>query len=197
MSGNDNINMEYEARLILDENEYSRLKEFYTSKYPNYRFIVNENFYFDTKDLYINNHNSMLRVRSIDESKFELTLKIDKPEGCIEINHLLTDKEKNELFIKGIIPKSNIKDKLEKMNIRPGDISLITNLKTERIEIDFEDYLFVLDKNYFRNRVDFNLEVESASNSLAKSKLLAIIAPFNIEYKNGYITKSRRAIYDL
>ena len=76
-------------------------------------------------------------------------------------------------------------------------LKLIVSLKTERIEIPYQNYLFVLDKNYYRNKVDFNIEVESDSKKAAKCHLIEIISEFGIEYNEDYISKSRRAILGL
>ena len=86
---------------------------------------------------------------------------------------------------------------LKSKNIDLDRIKLIASLKTERKEIQFPEYLFVIDKNYYNDKVDFNLEVESTSKKLAKEYLNQIISKFNIENKKDYISKSRRAIYNL
>ena len=64
-------------------------------------------------------------------------------------------------------------------------------------EIIEKDYVLVIDKNYFRDRVDFNVEVESTSKEKAISCLNTYFSPFGVEYKKGYISKSRRAIFSL
>lgn len=78
-----------------------------------------------------------------------------------------------------------------------NSIKLITDLRTERLEVKLNEGLLVIDKNYFRNRVDYNIEVESDSEIYAKTLLLSIISPFGVEYKKDYINKARRAIYNL
>ena len=65
------------------------------------------------------------------------------------------------------------------------------------MEIKYKKYTLVIDKNYFRNRVDYNVEVESFSRKAAKIYLLKHVLPFGITYKKGYVSKSRRAIYNL
>ena len=197
MSKIDKTNMEYEARVMLSEKQYLAIKEKYTSEHPDYRKIVNENSYFDTSDLYLTNHHMVLRTRLINNESIELTLKIQKENGCLEINHILTLEENKALLEKGEISSKRIVDELIKNNVDLKKISLITTLKTNRIEIEFDDYLFVLDQNFFRDRCDYNLEVESSSEKLAISRLKEIIAPFGVTYKKDYISKSKRAIYNL
>ena len=193
----DNVNLEYEARAMLSEQEYSTIKNEYLCKYENVTFLVNENAYFDTPDLFLTDHHMVLRVRTIDESKKELTLKIQRQDVCIEINHNLTLEEEKELFENGRIPNQPIRGMLLDSGVRLRDIKYITTLKTERIEIEIDKYLFVLDKNYYRNKVDYNIEVESTSEIEAKRILKEILDSFGIEYRTNYINKAKRAIKDL
>ena len=197
MEVNDNINMEYEARVMINEEQYINIRKHYlNSKYPKEE-IINENFYFDTEDLKLTSSHKVLRMRKINNSKYELTLKIKGENGDIEINHKLTDKEKDDLLENSIISYPPILDKLKESNIDPSSIRYITNLKTERLEVRLEYCLLIIDKNYYRNKIDFNLEVESSAKSLAKSQLEEIIKPFGLSIKKDYINKAKRAIYNL
>ena len=197
MEVNDNINMEYEARVMINEEQYINIRKHYlNSKYPKEE-IINENFYFDTEDLKLTSSHKVLRMRKINNSKYELTLKIKGEKGDIEINHKLTDNEKDDLLENSIISYPPILDKLKESNIDPSSIRYITNLKTERLEVRLEYCLLVIDKNYYRNKIDFNLEVESSAKSLAKSQLEEIIKPFGLKIKKDYINKAKRAIYNL
>ena len=182
---------------MLSEKEYFLIKERYLKEYPNHKELTNENTYFDTQDLYLTNHHTVLRLRKINNSNSELTLKIQKENGCLEINHPLTLNEENDLLEKMVIEDDEILKALKENRVELTKLNLITTLKTERIEIEFTDYLFVLDKNYYRGKIDYNLEVESTSEILAKQRLLEIIKPFGIKYKKDYISKSKRAIYNL
>ena len=136
-------------------------------------------------------------MRKINNSQYELTLKIKGENGDIEINHKLTNKEKDDLLENSIISYLPILNKLEESGIDPSVIKYITNLKTERLEVRLESCLLVIDKNYYRNKIDFNLEVESSSKMLAKSQLEEIIKPFGLSIKKDYINKAKRAIYNL
>ena len=197
MNVNDNINMEYEARVMINEEQYLNIRNHYLSSIYPKEELVNENYYFDTEDLKLSNSHKVLRVRKINDQKYELTLKIQEENGCLEINYPLTSKEKNELFNSSVIPSKEIKDKLSSIGIEPSKIKYITDLKTERLEVKLDECLLVIDKNYFRGRVDYNIEVESDSENHAKSQLLSIIEPFGVTYKKDYINKARRAIYNL
>ena len=197
MNGTDFVNMEYEARVFITPEQYYKIKEKYLKEHPDARKILNENYYFDTEDLYLTEHQMVLRIRKINHQKSELTLKIQKEEGCLEINHPLTLIEESELLNSNVIPDLRIIEELAAYNINPKDIKLITSLVTDRIEIQFDKYLLVIDKNEYRGKTDFNLEVESDSDFAANFYLNLIISEFGIENKKDYITKSKRAIYNL
>lgn len=197
MDVSDNINLEYEARVMINEEQYLNIRNHYLAlDYPKEE-IINENYYFDTEDLKLTNSHKVLRMRKINNDKYELTLKIQGENGDIEINHLLTNNEKDELIEKSLVSYKPILDKLVESGIDQCSIKYITNLKTERLEVKLEKCLLVIDKNYYRNKIDYNLEVESDAEDRAKSELLAIIEPFGITYKKDYINKAKRAIYNL
>ena len=195
MNGNDNINLEYEERVMITQIQYSQILNEY-SKYE-CKEVVNVNYYFDYENLQLTNSGMVLRARNINDQIFELTLKIKQENGDMEVNHPLTSTEFIDIIENEEIPDSEVLVLLKSKNIDLDRIKLITSLKTERIEIQFPEYLFVIDKNYYNDKVDFNLEVESTSKKLAKEYLNQIISKFNIENKKDYISKSRRAIYNL
>ena len=197
MNVNDNINMEYEARVMVDEILFNKIKNFYTSNYPNYRSISNHNFYYDTKELFLTKNHVVLRIRDISNKNYELTLKVKGHNGDLEINHPLSIDEVNKLKNNFKIENQAILKELEKYDFDLSQLELIVDLKTNRIEIEFPEYLLVIDENYYRNKVDYNLEIESSSKDKAEKYLLDICHKFNIEYKKDYISKSKRAIYNL
>lgn len=197
MNVNDNINMEYEARVMINEEQYFNIKNHYLETHYPKEELINENYYFDTEDLKLSNSHKVLRMRKINDQKYELTLKIQEEKGCLEINHPLTSMEKDELLEHGAISSKEIKDKLLSIGIDPSSVRYITNLKTERLEIKINKGLLVIDKNYFRGKIDYNIEVESDSENHAESLLLSIIEPFGVTYEKDYINKARRAIYNL
>ena len=197
MSDNSNINMEYEARVMINEKEYEQIKKDYL-KYPNQkRTITNKNLYFEVPGYYLTHNHIVLRIRHINNEKEELTLKVKGEDGDIEINYPLTKKETMELIDKNIIPSTKIIEELKARGVDINQLSIISTLFTERIEIDFPDYLFVIDKNFYNNKIDFNLEVESSNKEKANHFLKKILSHYHIEFKPDYISKSRRAILDL
>ena len=194
MNVNGNINIEYEARVMITENQYSLIMKSYDGKG---RKLVNTNYYFDDEKKTLTNNGVVLRVRNIDDKYFELTLKIKGVNGDKEINYSLTSKEAGLLIGKCDFNREEIAKEIKAYGLDTNDLKLITSLKTERLEIDDKKHLIVIDKNYYNNKVDFNIEVESTSKTLANQCLDQICSKFNIENKKDYISKSRRAIYNL
>ena len=76
----------------------------------------------------------------------------------------------------------------------PKDIRYITSLETERIEIKFDNYLFVLDKNKYSDITDYNLEIEANDINVANEVIKKYCTEFNVQYSKEYKSKSRRAI---
>lgn len=197
MNSKDNINKEYEARVMINKNQYSSIIKSYKSKGFKLVRLTNVNYYFDTPKRYLTERGMVLRVRKINHFKYELTLKIKSENYDLEVNTPLTYKQSVIMLKHATFTSTQIKDKLKEAGVDINDLKLITKLKTKRIEIKDKNDLFVIDKNYFNKKVDYNLEVESASKLIANSYLNKIIEEFNIENKKDYISKSRRAIYNL
>ena len=197
MNVNDNINMEYEARVMVNEEQYYNILEHYLHSGVSYERSINQNFYYDTKDLKLTNSHKVLRARKINDRDIEITLKIQGESGAIEINHKLTDNDSEETILNIIRNHKPIADKLLEVGIDPSDLKYITTLRTNRVEFELENCLLVVDENFYRGKIDWNIEVESDTENHAKEQLIAIIKPFDIEYKKDYINKARRAIYNL
>ena len=197
MNDKDNVNMEYEARVMITENQYSLVKEFYQKTNLERHQLVNINYYYDDDKLTITNNSHVLRLRAIDDSKYELTLKIKGENGDIEINKPLTSFEIRDIQNQVNVSDEDIIKQLKSINVDLANLKLIAKLKTERIEVVLINSLLVIDKNYYSDKIDFNLEVESISKSDAVALLKEICEQFDIEYKKDYISKSRRAIYNL
>ena len=197
MNVNDNINMEFEARVMITEDQYSLVKDFYTKPGKKFHELVNINYYYDDEKLSISNKHEVLRLRTINDVKHELTLKIKGENGDVEITKPLTSFETGTVMNQINISDIEIMNRLREIEVDPANLKLVAKLKTERIEVEEENYLLVIDKNYYNDKIDFNLEVESTSKSDAIEYLKQIIEQFGIEYKKDYISKSRRAIYNL
>lgn len=191
------VNKEFEARAMVSEEQYAALMKHYGKCKTQKSYLVNTNNYFDYEDLFLTNNHMVLRTRNISDESYELTLKI-KDEKCdIEHNYVLTLDEYNKMNDNLVFPSNEIKCVLSSRGINPTKLKKICSLKTERLEIHYKKYLLVIDKNYFRDKVDYNVEVESFSRKAAQLYIVKKTAKFGVTFKKGYVSKSRRAIYNL
>ena len=197
MNVNDKISMEYEARVMISESDYRKIYDRFLNSGGICRVFTNKNTYLDTPDLYLTHHHAVLRIREIDDIEKELTLKIKGEKGDIEITHQIKDEQEYQELLKGKITDKEI---IKEIELRGGNVStlkVVATLITERMEVPFFTHLLVIDKNYYNDKIDYNLEVESTSRIEADKYLKVLTSEYNIEYKEDYISKSRRAILKL
>ena len=197
MTRNEFINMEYEARAMVSEKQYLDILQYYSKTKKEKRQSVNFNTYYDYLSLALTDNHIVLRTRSISNKDYELTLKIKGAKGDTEFNRLLTSKEYELMRKKVELPDCQIKYELIQKGIDLSRLTLITDLKTERYEVFYKKYILVIDKNYYRGRVDYNVEVETSSKKDAIKLLNKKFKNFGVSYKKGYVSKSKRAIYNL
>lgn len=171
-------NIECEERVLLTFEQYQTVLKDFVCKFPTkYRYLKNTNIYFDDENHTLIKNSFMLRIRKINDEQEELTLKIKQKEGDLEINETVD----NHPLID------------EHLLISFEKLKPITSLTTRRVEIDIDDYMVVIDMNNFNKDVDFDLEIEAPTKERALEIILEICKKYNIEYKNDYPGKSRRA----
>lgn len=187
---------EYEVRLMLDEERYFFIVTYYMNITPNKQFIQNANYYFDTTDLYLRHQHMTLRVRTINDVRSELTLKIKGENGDDEINDGLSPQETELLINKSIFPYGQVRNRLMALPYTLDKYHLIATLYNRRLEIECDNYLLVVDKNTYGDVVDYNLEIESKiSIAHAKEILKQYIEKFDLKVsKERYHGKATRAI---
>lgn len=195
MSVNDKISMEYEARVMIDESTYEQIKIDYQNRNNNYCFIVNKNIYYDRDDFYLIFHEMMLRIREINGEAKEITLKVKGDRGDKEITRVISSPID---YSKSLLDLNLLNEEMlsifSSKNVNPKDLHIITDLTTERMEIKLDDHLIVIDKNYYSDIIDYNIEIEADSRDNAKKYLLDICDKYNIKFSEHYLTKSKRAI---
>ena len=187
---------EYETRLMIDEERYLFIVTYFMNIYPNKHFLQNTNYYFDTDDLFLRQKHITLRVRTINDIKSELTLKIKGENGDEEINDGLTPKEAELLVNQNIFPYGQVRNRLMLLPYSLDKYHRVAVLYNRRLEIEYEDYLLVIDKNTYGEVVDYNIEIESQVGiKHAKDVLKQYIEKFNLPVsKEKYVGKATRAI---
>ena len=191
-----NIQKEFESRIMLTEREYLEVVSHFLKLYPNHHFLQNNNYYFDTKDLYLREKHITLRIRTINDVRSELTLKIKGENGDEEINDDISFKEKEILLNEKVFPEGNVKRYLLSLPIPLSNYENIVSLYNRRLEIKYDNHLLVIDKNEYVGIVDYNLEIETENDiKLARALLNEYIKKFNLSLGNQkYMGKAHRAI---
>ena len=184
-------NIEIEKRVMLTEEQYLSLLK-YASNYSSRKEMTLVNYYFDDENLSLRNAHHMFRIRVTNNKDYELTLKVKGDNGDLEINEPLSNGEIEKLLKKLEIKNKEINEIVS--NDTSKEIKYITSLKTERIEIEFGRYLFVLDKNYYSDIIDYDLEIESDNMVDAEEAIKKYCKNFDLQYSSSYKSKSRRAI---
>lgn len=187
---------EFESRIMLTESEYFDIVSYYMRQYPNKSFLKNVNIYFDTGDYYLKNNHQTLRIRIINDSKYELTIKISNKNGDDEINDVINKKDADMILTSRIFPEGNVKEYLNKLPYSLDSYKTITILNNLRLEIENDDHLLVIDKNLYNDIIDYNLEIEAKDSMETANKLLqGYIKQFNLSRTGQkYTGKAHRAI---
>lgn len=154
--------MEIEFKNILTKNEYDSL--YSDLKQDNSSEYTQRNVYFDTPSLDLRKRKCALRIR-LKNNEAEMTLKTPFEGHHKELNLPLSLDEAHLLTIQGAfqIPDP-ILDILESDDSFPSrSVIKLAELTTTRLETEKDDALIVLDKSTYSGYVDYELEVEAAS----------------------------------
>ena len=192
-----NIGKEFESRIMLTDDEYLSIVSFYMKLYPNKHFIQNTNIYYDSDDLYLRSQGITLRLRIINDTTSEFTLKIKGNNGDTEINDALNINQFNLLRNENICPEGEVKKYLLSLPYPMAYYKPVATLYNRRLEIENEDHLLVIDKNTYSDIVDYNLEIEAQENIENANRLLKeYIEKFHLSLqRQKYQGKATRAIY--
>ena len=174
--------IEYEERVLISKSDYEKVIEDMKLSNKRLSYLSIENIYLDNEEKMIRNNGWMLRVRTTNNKDKELTLKYRNPDNStVEINETLESHPEIEKIL------GNSLEKFHEM----------TRLKTERIEIQFDDYLFVIDKNSYSGIIDYDLEIESDEQAKSRRIIDIYCKKYGLLYDPLYKTKSQRAFEEL
>ena len=191
-----NIVKEYETRIMLTESEYFEIVSHFMRLHPNKHFLKNTNTYFDTEDLYLRKNHITFRLRTINDIKSELTIKIKGKNGDDEINDSLNTQEAQLVLKSRVFPDGDVKNFLLTLPYTFDAYKEITTLYNVRLEIEEKDHLLVIDKNTYSNIIDYNLEIETKDGIESARRILNYyIEQFSLVNRGQkYVGKAHRAI---
>lgn len=155
-------NIEKEFKNLLNKEEYEAL--IVAFDLDETKPTKQTNIYFDTPDFKLKGLNSGLRIRMY-EDKGEITLKTPIQENeKLETNDDLTLDEAKTLVEAHLMKATgNVADKLKGLGIAPGDLVIIGQLSTIRYDFPGDKGTFFLDKSFYQDQMDYELEFESES----------------------------------
>lgn len=187
-----NSNIEIEVKVLLLKDEYDTIiRELQLDKY---RKVTQTNHYIDTKDSFLKKNGIALRVREKNE-EFELTLKTPLSEGLLEKHDRISWRDFDLLKDENVFPEGGIKKFLEILGVNIEDLSILTSLTTERIEIDYKGGILCVDKNHYSGMTDYELEVEFTSIEGARDLALQLLKECKINNSTfNTISKQNRAL---
>ncbi len=191
-----NIVKEYETRIMLTESEYFEIVSHFMRLHPNKHFLKNTNTYFDTEDLYLRKNHITFRLRTINDIKSELTIKIKGKNGDDEINDSLNTQEAQLVLKSRVFPDGGVKNFLLTLPYTFDAYKEITTLYNVRLEIEEKDHLLVIDKNTYNDIIDYNLEIETKDGIESARRILNYyIEQFSLVNRGQkYVGKAHRAI---
>lgn len=170
-------NLEIEFKNMLNESEYKKLlKHFCISEE---QIWTQKNVYFDTKSSDLKRQKAALRVR-IKNNTYELTLKTQAEVGLLETNQSITKVDyqtlkRNHCLVNGPVYKA-----LMELGININDLRVITDLTTNRAEVAYQDGLLVLDKSFYGEVIDFELEYEVQDYDKGLNNFNQLLSQHNI-----------------
>lgn len=185
-------NIEIEAKVLINEDDYKRVLKFY--KKEELQKVTQLNYYIDTDDLLLKQFGIGLRIRQKDF--YVLNMKAPLQEGLLEKKESITEKEFENFKNNGILPNGSIKNLLLMFGVDITKLKIQTTLKTERIVIENfnENEVFAIDKNYYNGLIDYELELEGTSLERAKNSLKEKCEELNIDFVENAKSKQVRAM---
>lgn len=155
-------NIEKEFKNLLNKEEYEALLAAFNLDET--EAIKQTNIYFDTPDFKLKGMNSGLRIRMY-EDKGEITLKTPIQENeKLETNDDLTLEEAKALVeAQRMKATGNAADKLKELGIATDDLVIIGQLSTIRYDFPGDEGTYFLDKSFYQDQMDYELEFESES----------------------------------
>ncbi|NCU18895.1 CYTH domain-containing protein [Pallidibacillus pasinlerensis] len=169
--------LEIEFKNIVTEEEFIKLLDYFSITKED--FFSQENEYFDTEDFALKKLGCALRIRQ-KNGKYEFTLKETKEIGLLETNEQISEEARKKLIEENLFPEGKIAEKLRKLNISLEKVKYFGSLKTERKELPHYDGILVLDKSYYLNIVDFELEYEVEDYETGKQHFINLLQTLQI-----------------
>ncbi|MFV0379361.1 MAG: CYTH domain-containing protein [Anaerorhabdus sp.] len=170
-------NLEIEYKMLLTEKEYLTL----LNNLQNSKIVDQTNIYYDTNPSLVK-RNMGCRIRIID-SEYFFTLKIKQDIGIKEVEFEIPSLDLDNDKIRNVFDKYNIKD-----------IKKVGELRTIRHIYTFEQGIICLDKNFYNDKVDYEIEYELFEGFNDYTFLVNLLKNNDINYIPNTISKLERCL---
>lgn len=172
--------IEIEFKNLLNEDEYSRLENFFNIKDKEANPHINH--YFETENFDLKKKQAALRIREKD-NYYQLTLKEPHPEGLLETHDTMSTEEAASWINNNIIPKPQVAVQLNELGIDFAALRYGGTLTTNRKETVYKDTTIVLDYSTYNGQEDFELEVEAYDKTHGEKVFRELLSELNISKK--------------
>ena len=179
---------EIEFKNLLTESEYDKIRnDHFSGEQP----LHLTNYYIDNNELQLINNLLMLRIRVEDGTQL-MTVKIPDERHVVYEYSGITDIELTEgaAIDESSIPE-NIKEQLEKRNIKMESLAVQGSLITERFEKALNLGLLVLDRSTYLGTTDFELEFEAPDVSTGQAEFTQILKNYGIVRRDEIVKSAR------
>ena len=101
----------------------------------------------------------------------------------IEYNHPIDIKPHiGQTIVKSTLP-NDIQNILTEFDIGENELSVLGALTTERLEVEFQNELLVLDKSQYFDKTDYELEFEVNDYQIGFEKFQNLLKQFNLVHE--------------
>lgn len=169
------IEIEYKA--LLTEAQFEALN--HALPFPT-EPVTQVNHYFETEDFKLKEKGAALRIR-MKNNTYILTLKEPYEDAILETHDTLTAEEFKQWTTGSPVSKKHTTKQLQQLGIPIEELKYYGALTTERKSYIADDIIYVLDKSFYNNQVDYELEIEAPSHEKGKKVISELIDTHNID----------------
>ncbi|KMK77304.1 CYTH domain-containing protein [Alkalihalobacillus pseudalcaliphilus] len=174
--------IEIESKSMLSLNDYHQLINHF--QLHQQQGFLQQNHYFETKDMQLKVHHCALRVRKKNE-QYTLTLKQPQKEGLLETNQIITGSDLVTFQTTGTLPSGEVQQQLQDSALHTDTFIYLGCLETERHELTYEQGLLCLDKSSYLGKTDYEVEFEGHSEAHAEATMAHLLQTLQIENKKS------------
>jgi len=185
-------NVEYEKRGTITEKDYHVILS--SLKNISRRESIIYNIYYDLEKTTLIPQGYLFRLRNINNTKYEFTLKISRLGGDLEENlDINEDTYLRYCTYNYITVPNELRVQIKHIDIPNNLLYKKCTLQTKRLEFEISDYTLVLDENSYNGITDYDIEVEAKSMKRANEVFKDILKTYFIKKTRSH-GKSSRAI---